>query len=435
MSLKQTLNHKIDQYILDNPRQPKEVGYFKRVADVFNIHPEKARKRWRTLQLKNEIKEEVVSTLRSCGATIGDTHHVEFDTLEPIHNHEDIIRVCKIDISKFDVTHTQVSASVDRTGKQVFRVKASFKPKKIDSNLPQQKEFLLQEFQKAIAEYKKLPFPETSVSPFVKIDIGKRSERVYAYELDLPDLHIGKLAWGKESGKDYDIKIATARYKQAIKELVGRVNPLTIEKYILPIGNDMINIDNKANTTTMGTPQSSDSRFGKMFQTAKELLIETIDELSQLAPVEVVVVPGNHDTVAMFTLGEVLSAWYHNNSRVSVMNTPAPRKYLKYGKNGLMYSHGDKEKHAELGIIFATEQPKLWAETEHRICKVGHLHKSKKMQFVSVDEFQGFRVQIIPSLSENDAWHAEQGYNSKRAAKSFLYHRENGEVGEFTYYV
>jgi hypothetical protein len=429
MSLKKTLNQRIDQYIVENPKQSKEVGYYNKVASVFNIHPEKARKRWRMLELKKEVKQEVLDVI-----TKVDSSTIEFDTEEVIRNHEDVIRICKIDTSKFDVTHTQITGSIDRTGKQVFRVKASLKAKKIDVSKEQQSELLLEEIKKASPKFQTKP-TSVDVAPYVKVDVSKRTIREYAYELDLPDLHIGKLAWGKESGQDYDIKIATSRYREAVRELNSRVNPLTIEKYILPIGNDMINIDNKFNTTTAGTPQSSDSRFGKMFQTAKQLLIDTIDELSQLAPVEVIVVPGNHDSVAMFTLGEVISAWYHNNSRVSVTNTPAPRKYFQYGKNGLMYAHGDREKHNELGIIFATEQPKLWADTEFRICKVGHLHKSKKMQFVSVDEFQGFRVQIIPSLSENDAWHAEQGYNSKRAAKAFLYHREKGEVGEFTYYV
>lgn len=252
-------------------------------------------------------------------------------------------------------------------------------------------------------------------------------------EISVPDLHIGKLSWDKETGEDYDIDIAIKRYKDAVQDLVSRTHPDYIERILLPIGNDLLNVDNKMNTTTQGTPQSSDSRFGKIFRTVKNLMIETVDMLSAIAPVDVLIIPGNHDEATMFTLGELLEAWYRESDRVRIFNSPKLRKYYEYGKNMIMFTHGDKEKHAELGQIAAHEQAEMWGRTKYREVHLGHLHKSKSIQYTTGDEFPGFKIRILPSLCGTDAWHHAMGYLSAKAAKAFLWHKEKGLITEHTY--
>jgi Icc-related predicted phosphoesterase len=461
MSKNSALNEKIDKFILSNPKQLNEVGYYNRIAELFNIHPEKARKRWRMLQRQGALgKQKVIvkdksyyvdSTVKNIqyADTNGENKTIRFDskgtgyiqieTPEKIENLQDLVRVCKIDTEKYTISDYEVKAynawiknADDKIEtKQLFSVRANLKIKTVDNSINKQKELILAE----LKESSQVVVSSRAREAAKKIinALPEESKKDSALEINIPDLHIGKLAWGKETGEDYDINIAIERYKKAVSELISRVNIQTLEKIILPVGNDMINVDSKSNTTTAGTPQSCDSRFGKMFQTAKSLLIETIDMLSHISPVEVMIIPGNHDTVAMFTLGEVLDAWYHNNELVTVTNTHTPRKYIQYGVNGLMYTHGDKERIDNLGMIFATEQPQMWAATRFRTCKIGHFHKNKKINFVSVDEFPGFQVEIIPSLSGTDAWHAEKGYMSLKAAKAFLYHKEKGKIAEYTF--
>jgi hypothetical protein len=440
MSLK-NLNRQIDQHMMSNPRKPKEIGYYERVAKMFDVNPEKVRKRWRVLVAKASnsslnttdfVQAEHTPISNGHSITVSANGNTDISTVvdEEIKNEKDLIRVCSIDTNIYTVSSFRVAKNF--TGK--YSVQVSLKPKKVDENLTEQGSLILQEIRRQSLPFKR-KFGQVYVKPYVSIDHEKAITRDCALEINVPDLHLGKLAWGKENGgDDYDIKIAVAEYKKAVKELLSRVNPLTLEKFILPVGNDMINIDNKANTTTGGTPQSCDSRFGKIFQTAKELLIETIDELSQIAPVEVIVIPGNHDTVAMFTLGEVLDAWYHNNDQVNVSNTHTPRKYHQYGNNLLMYVHGHNEKLSELGIICATEQPHLWAATKFRRVHVGHFHHSKQVKYLDVQEYQGFTVKILNSLSANDAWHEEKGYKSLKGAEAFLYHRDKGLLANYYYY-
>lgn len=252
-------------------------------------------------------------------------------------------------------------------------------------------------------------------------------------EISFPDLHIGKLAWDKETGEDYDITIAVQRCKEAVDELISRLDTSKVERILLPLGNDLISVDNKMGTTTMGTPQSADGRFGKMFRTTKELVIDTITKLNYIAPVDVLIVPGNHDESTMFTLGEVLEAWYKDDKNVTVNNSPKLRKYYQYGRCMLMLTHGDKEKHSELGLIAAHEEAKMWGDTKYREVHLGHFHKSKSTQYTTGDEFPGFKIRILPSLSGADAWHYAQGYLSAKGAKAFVWDKEKGLITEHTY--
>jgi len=332
---------------------------------------------------------------------------------------EDLYKLHKINPEKYKIS--TYWSKMKSNGKFTSSVFATLI--RIDSDLISQKEVLLKELRDA-SEYKPYKFSDC-----------KGIDRRLAYEVNIPDVHFGKMSWGEESGEDYDLRIAEERYKTAISELISYINPLSIEKIIFPIGNDMINIDSRRNETFAGTPQDSDSRFYKIVKTVKSILIRAIDGLSLIAPVDVIVVSGNHDTETMFMIGEMLDAYYHNNSNVNIDNSPKQRKYYRYGVTGFQYTHGNEEKHHELGLIFATEESRLWADTTFRICKLGHFHKNKKTEYVSVDEHQGFQVQILPSLSGSDAWHKSKGYMSKKQAKGFLYDKHKGQIGEFTYSV
>ncbi len=293
-------------------------------------------------------------------------------------------------------------------------------PNPLDYSLEMQKDYIMSEMKKASPK-SKIPRDESDIT------------RNTLLELAIFDLHIGKLAWAPETGEDYDFTIAVQRYKDAVESLVHRVDMDSVERIVLPIGNDMMNVDSKMNMTTAGTPQSCDSRFGKMFRLAKDLLIETINKLTQYCPVDVVVIPGNHDESTMFTLGEVLDAWFHNDDDVKIYNEPKLRKYYQYGQVMLMYTHGDKEKHSDLGMIAASEEPMMWGTSHYREVHLGHLHKSKAIAYLSVDEYQGFKIRILPSLSSTDAWHASKGYGSLKSAEAYVWHKDKGLISNHFY--
>lgn len=237
-----------------------------------------------------------------------------------------------------------------------------------------------------------------------------------AYEISLPDFHYGKIGTISQEQSNAD-------FINTIKELHKKAEGLNIEKFILPIGNDGLNSEGYSRATTKGTPQHDSEEWQETFRGYWRLLVTAIDYLSAFAPVDVIVVQGNHDFERMFYIGEVIDSWYKDSVVVTVDNSFDSRKYYKYGKNMLMFTHGDKEKPAEMPLLMATEQPLMFAECPHREVHCGHQHRE------IVNTYQGVKVRFLPSIATNDAWHKVMGYNSMREAQAYIWNKEKGCEG------
>ena len=256
-----------------------------------------------------------------------------------------------------------------------------------------------------------------SISPAIpkrSYDIKKESPIVY--EISLPDIHYGKRT-------DDTPEQAEANFLNSIYELHRRAEGLNIERFLLPIGNDGMNSEGMRKATTKGTPQDDSMDWQQSFVGYTKLVIKAINYLSQYAPVDVVVIQGNHDYERMFYAGEVLSAWYTNDKNVTIDNSTEGRKYYEYGTNMIMFTHGDKEKAAEMPLIMATEQPVMFARTKFREVHCGHLHKEM------VNEYRGIKVRFVPSICANDSWHKLMGYAASRCAQAYIWNKEKGCEG------
>lgn len=433
-----TIREQISEYLIKHPIDRDQKSPYDVVAKKFGVDSEVVRCQWRKLRNKGLVEEgeaklfiqksaapsyEQDSTFKRKGneATLSKSLSKE------VRNEKELAEECGIDLEKWEIKEWECkryNAWIKNKEGEIesqpkYSVWAKMKLRTVEEDLELQKEVIIEELKKYA--------PKVTAS-FEKENIGE-----CLLEIAIPDLHLGSLAWHEETGDNYDIKIAEKRFKDAISKLLSRVDIKNIGKIMLPVGNDFLNVDNKNNSTSNGTVVDTDCRFMKMVKAAKRILIETIDNLSFIAPVDVVIVPGNHDYTSSLMLGEILGAFYHDNQRVTIDNGVRARKYYKFGKVGIQMSHGDEEKHADLGLIFATEEPKLWANTEFRYCQLGHHHKNKKISYLSVDEFQGFQVQILPTLSSLTAWAYKKGYSSLKQAKAFKWHPIEGLVAEYTY--
>lgn len=270
-------------------------------------------------------------------------------------------------------------------------------------------------------------------APSYKKIVYPKSKEKYCLEISPADLHFGKLSWAAETGEDYDMKIARKLFNDAIGALCARAAGFPLEKILFVVGNDLLNVDNNTSMTTNGTPQDEDSRWQKSFIEVRKMLIEAIDRLQVIAPVDVIMVSGNHDQQRVFYVGDVLQAWYHDCPNVTIDNTPTLRKYFRYGQVFLGFTHGDKENTKNLPLIMATERPADWGVTKYREIHCGHFHKKKEIEFTSVDEFNGVRVRFLPSLSAADAWHVGKGYRAHRAAEAYVWCKNRGYMGHFSY--
>lgn len=237
------------------------------------------------------------------------------------------------------------------------------------------------------------------------------------YEISLPDIHYGKIT-------DEEPEAIEKHYMKAIVDLHRKADGLEIDRFLLPVGNDGLNSEGMSRATTKGTPQQDSMRWRQSFRGYWHLVTKAIDYLAQYAPVDVVVVQGNHDFERMFYVGEVLNALYHNNKNITVDNSLDTRKYYEYGVNMIMFTHGDKEKAQELPLLIATEQPEMWSRSKVREVHCGHKHKEM------LNEYMGTKVRFIPSICANDNWHKTQGYvGTLRCGQAFIWNKNRGLEG------
>ena len=271
------------------------------------------------------------------------------------------------------------------------------------------------------------------LSPQVPSNFRKQPQEGKLLEITVFDLHFGKVAWHEEVGENYNIEIATQRFNDCIDYFIDLYKGTSLDRILLPISNDFFNSDRSHpfNSTTSGTPQEEDTRWQNTFRKGRELLITNIQKLSKIAPVEVKVVPGNHDYERSFYLGDSLEGWFHNDQNVNIDNSPNPRKYFSYGKNLIGFTHGNNEKLADLPMIMAQENPTAWAMSYYREFHLGHLHHKKEGRFNATNELQGVMVRHMSSLSGTDSWHHKKGYiGARKSAEAFLWDKEKGLLNQ-----
>ena len=260
-------------------------------------------------------------------------------------------------------------------------------------------------------------------------------------EISIFDLHIGKLAWGGETGENYDVKIARERFLGAIENLLHRASGFQYSRILFPVGNDFFNSDTILNTTTKGTPQDEDLRWQKTFTVGVKLLIDAINLLKQTGvPVDVVNIPGNHDFERSFYMGSVLEAWFNDDSQVSVNNGASPRKYYKFGKVLLGLTHGSEEKEGSLPMLMAVdlESKSMWSETIFHEWHVGHIHRKRDVRYqVTLDKTRmtnedlGVTVRYLSSLTGTEEWHHKKGFvGAIKAADGFVWNYETGLIAQ-----
>ncbi len=255
-------------------------------------------------------------------------------------------------------------------------------------------------------------------------------EDPHLVEISPFDIHVGKLGWGEEVGEDYDTSIAVQRFKCAVSDLLYRTaqsHPLS--EIVFPMGNDLTHIDTKAYTTTAGTLQDTDTLYHQIFRTSVRINVWAIRAMRAVAPVKVKVIPGNHDRITTFCIGEVIAAAFENDPLVEIDNSPRMRKYHRYGVNLLGYTHGDQEKHIDLPLIMADEAAKDWSETWVREWHIGHRHNKRQFKWMSTDQIRTTGVRILPSLTGQDAWHHMQGYRHLPQAEAHVYSFDRGYGG------
>lgn len=269
---------------------------------------------------------------------------------------------------------------------------------------------------------------ETIRAVFDELDPPKLKRHKYQpsslmLEAGIYDPHFGKQAWGDETGQvNYDLDIAERDYKAVIRDLISRIDAygLIFESVLFPVGQDYFHIDTVHETTTAGTKVDTDDRWQKIYKVGIDCLVWAVEALRELAPVEVLYVPGNHDEMMSFFATLHLDAYFKALEDVIVDTSPTRRKYRRYGNSLIGFAHG-KDERKRIEKLMQVEAASDWGETRYHEFHLGDLHHEEAR------EDGGIIFRRISAITATDAWHAKMGYvGPLRRAQAFVWDRERG---------
>jgi hypothetical protein len=245
--------------------------------------------------------------------------------------------------------------------------------------------------------------------------------------LVVADTHFGKYAWGKSTGEaDYDLDIAARLVGGAAGELLELAAGYRPGRLTVAGLGDLFHYDTPSGTTTSGTPLERDGRIQKMIQVGTSTILGVIDSAAEVAPVDALVVNGNHDETLTWAFHRVAVERYARSKRVAVDGTFTPRKYLTEGANLLGFVHGHRAKR-RLPQLMAHEAAAAWSRCPYREVHTGHLHHQAAEWQRPIETIDGVLVRVAPALCPADDWHAVSGFvGSRRAMELFVYRPEGG---------
>jgi|GEM_PF-2472327 len=251
----------------------------------------------------------------------------------------------------------------------------------------------------------------------------------------ITDHHFGLYCWAAETGLNYDLSIARMLYVDAFKQLIDTAMMWgDVVEVWFPIGSDLFHINNPDNMTpSHGHVLDVDSRLAKVVGTCKVALTEAIAYAAKKVPlVKGFWVPGNHDPETSFFMSLILEEKFSEVDHVHIDTSPKGRSFTKFGKQALMFTHGDKESPRDYPGVFMAEVPELVGSCKYFEVLTGHKHKEEIRVWTDTSTHGMVVARTLPSLISRDKYHYERGYiGTPRSAMGLVYDAEYGYRGSW----
>lgn len=238
----------------------------------------------------------------------------------------------------------------------------------------------------------------------------------------ITDYHLGMLAWGEESGEDWDLKIAEDLLISWFDSAVN-MSPNAGSCVINVLG-DFLHTDGLTPVTpASGHVLDADSRYQKTVRVAIKLLRFMIGRaMESHEQVYVVMAQGNHDESGAIWMTELLHELYADQPRVTVERNPDPYYCYEFGKTSLFFTHGHKANFARVESTMISKYREVFGRTQYSYCHLGHFHHHKSI------ESSNMIVEQHRTLAAKDAYASRGGWMSGRSAYVITYHKSYGEV-------
>lgn len=260
-----------------------------------------------------------------------------------------------------------------------------------------------------------------------------------ALEMATLDPHFGKLAWmGETSYRNYDLSIAAQDYEYAVDKNLNWSSHEKIEKIFFIIGQDLFHVDNMKNHTTNGDhTMDVDGRIPKIFRKIFQIVTESIYKCRQVAPVEVIWSPGNHDYLASMMLCFSLEQHFKDDPFVFVdiereRDGLITRKARLWGNLLVGWTHRIKGRENTWGNELAQQFPQLWGQSKFREWHCGDQHLKKTTKLTPEFTSGGVVIRQLTALSPVDKWHFENLFtDAVPGGEAFLWSKDYGVYANY----
>lgn len=242
----------------------------------------------------------------------------------------------------------------------------------------------------------------------------------------ITDYHLGMLAWGEETGANWDVKIAEELLIKWFAHAIDQA-PAAETAIFAQLG-DFLHFDGILPVTpTSKHVLDADTRFQNLIRVAIRVVRKIIEMLLvKHRNIHVVMAEGNHDIASSMWLKEILALFYDQEPRVSIEINPDPYYCHVHGDTILFYHHGHLKKQQQIDSVFVAKFRDEYGKSKHAYAHMGHLHHDKVL------ETNLMTVTQHRTLAAPDAHASRGGWMSGRDAKVTIYHKDHGKVQEMT---
>lgn len=193
-------------------------------------------------------------------------------------------------------------------------------------------------------------------------------------------------------------------YEPVLKDILDLINRRHWDQIIIPFGQDFFHNDSIVNgQTTRGTVIEKVDMM-RAVREGRQFIYTIIDaSLKQANEVHVLYSAGNHDRSISWMFMQVLLERY--GDRI-VDDSLEYRKVVKYGRNAIMFTHGDSRQATakNLAHIFPISFPEEFADSDVREIHAGHLHHERE------SDIYGIMVRRLSTGAKLDDWSDKEDY-------------------------
>lgn len=357
-----------------------------------------------------ETKEDGSSTIKMVADST-----VEEDFLKTIFytknkTDEDMLMFHGFDVDKWEIVSVRNNGWTMPAGNEqyyyCYQSRISVKPKQYRVT----PEFI-EEYFKSLLDKLSKKLPEFQPSPNTAYD-----EDGVVIEINMADFHLGKISYDGKRNFSGDIV-------DAMHDIYEQIKHKKIKQILLVNLGDISQYDSSGKkATTKGTlVDATDDTPQELFDIILNLLIYIVMLFSQLAPVEVISVFGNHDENLTYYLFKTLQIYFMHDKNIKFDVVHEAHKARLIGITLVGYTHGSANKGRIETNLLQVLFRELWGKAKQAEIHVGHYHSEKH------EEKGGLTLRYLPSPSTTDKWHYDNLFvGAKRAVTAFEYHMTKG---------